>query len=268
MNKQSSPSKFGFDTDLAAKIDALEKAQALEAETKCSSCGAVAKQKRLTCEACGNYFERGVQASVFDNWDKPPTSRNSALTNEEAALDALKSYLVKRILAKGIDTVILGSLLATEIVTAFSVARAFSAVPAMAALTLAAITYGLPILMVMSVLVYQAAFESSPVQATLGKLLLGLYVEGADDRHARFEPLFFKTLVTAMPALAFVGAYAYFFFTKLKYGILLDAASTSVLAISGVACFVTYLSLHIIVGGEKKRQTVADMLNGLVVKER
>ena len=105
------------------------------------------------------------------------------------------------------------------------------------------------------------------MQASLGKLLLGLYVVDVDDKQARFEPIVFKTLLSLLPTAGFIAVYAYFFFSRLRYGLSLDAVSTSVLAVTGLACFVTFAALHIIVGG-KKRQTVPDLLTGMTVRER
>jgi uncharacterized RDD family membrane protein YckC len=255
-----------FDPDLAAKIEALEKREAMQ--RTCPSCGAVAKQARLTCEMCGNYFERGVEESVWDRVENRHSAKTAGLSDEEAQLVALKGYMVKRVAAKAIDVVIVGSLVTMELITYFSIARSFGGVPQIAGLLLALFTYGMPILILITVLGYQAAFESSPVQASLGKLLLGLFVVDVDGKQARFEPVVFKTFLSSLPALGFVGVYAYFFFSRLRYGIHLDAVSTSVLVVSGLACFVTFLAMHIIIGPEKRRQTISDMLTGMTVRER
>jgi uncharacterized RDD family membrane protein YckC len=115
---------------------------------------------------------------------------------------------------------------------------------------------------------YQAAFEASPVQATPGKLVMNLYVVDTEGKQMRSEPLIFKALLSYLPMFGFAGVYLYFFVTKFQYGMQLDAISTSVLAISGVAFFVTFLALHIILGPEKKRQTIPDLLTGIMVQER
>ncbi|MBU6452440.1 MAG: RDD family protein [Cyanobacteria bacterium REEB67] len=255
-----------FDPDLAAKIEALEKRQAMQ--RTCPSCGAVARQARLTCEMCGNYFERGVEETVWDRVENRQSGKNVGLSDEEAQVVALKSYMVKRIAAKIIDIVIVGSLITMEMLTFFSLARSFGGVPQLAAIMLGLFTYAMPILILITVLGYQAAFESSPVQASLGKLLLGLFVVDVEGKQARFEPVVFKTFLSSLPVLGFISVYAYFFFSRMRYGIHLDAVSTSVLVVSGLACFVTFLAMHIIIGPEKRRQTISDMLSGMTVRER
>ena len=253
----------GFDPDLAAKIEALEKQQALQ--KRCPHCGTSTTSQRLTCENCGNYFERGAEETV---WDKQVGLKVGNLTEEEAQLAALKSYLIKRILAKCIDSVIVGSILCLEFMTYFATARAFNGMPQYAPLMLTILYWGMPILVVLTVLCYQAAFEASPIQATPGKLALGLYVVDTDNKQMRSEPLIFKAFLSALPAFGFGGVYLYFFMAKWRFGLQLDAVSTAVFAISGVAFFVTFLSLHIILGSEKKRQTIPDLLTGVLVQER
>jgi hypothetical protein len=93
-------------------------------------------------------------------------------------------------------------------------------------------------------------------------------VVDSEGKPMRSEPLIFKAFLSYLPFLGFAGVYGYFYFTKFQYNMQLDAISTSVLAISGVAFFVTFLSMHIILGPEKKRQTIPDLLTGVMVQER
>ena len=140
---------ISFDPDLAAKIDALEKEQAQQ--RACPSCGAIAKQARLTCEMCGNYFERGYEESVWDKVDNRNPAKNGSVSDEEAQIIALKGYVARRVIAKTIDIVIVGSLITMEFISFFSLARAFGGVPQMAALMLGLLTYAMPVLVVLTI---------------------------------------------------------------------------------------------------------------------
>jgi len=264
MNSQSKGGS-GFDPDLAAKIEALEKQQSLQ--KRCPHCGTSTTSQRLTCENCGNYFERGAEQTAWDD-KQAGLTRAGNMTEEEAQLAALKSYLVKRVLAKCIDSVIVGSVICLEFMTYFGTVRAFNSMPQYAPLMLTLLCWGMPVLVVITVLCYQAAFEASPIQATPGKLALGLYVVDTEGKQMRSEPLIFKAFLSALPAFGFAAVYLYFFMAKWRFGLQLDAVSTAVFAISGVAFFVTFLSLHIILGPEKKRQTIPDLLTGILVQER
>ncbi|MBS1999774.1 MAG: RDD family protein [Cyanobacteria bacterium SZAS LIN-2] len=260
----SSKGGSGFDPELAAKIEALEKQQALH--KRCPSCGASSTSQRLTCESCGNYFERGAEETI---WDNPAAIfKVGGQTEEEQQLAALKSYLVKRIVAKAIDSVIVGSLIFMEFVGYFGLARGFNSMPQYAPLMLNILFWVMPVLVLVTVLGYQAAFEASPIQATPGKLAMSLYVVDADGKQMGSEALIFKAFLSSLPALGFAAVYLYFFMSRWRFGMQLDAISTAVLAISGVAFFVTFLSLHIILGAEKKRQTIPDLLSGTFVQER
>jgi hypothetical protein len=89
-----------------------------------------------------------------------------------------------------------------------------------------------------------------------------------DGKVMHAEPLIYKAVLSHLPMFGFAGVYFYFFFTKIQAGQQMDAISTSVLAISGVAFFVTFLAMHIILGSERKRQTIPDLLTGTIVQER
>lgn len=258
----SSKGGSGFDPELAKKIEALEKQQALQ--RRCPSCGVVATTQRLTCQSCGGYYERAGEPTLLG--DGP--SKGAILTDEEAQLVALKSYLVKRIIAKLIDSSIMISIVAVEYMTYFAVVNAFRNMPQYAPALLNCFFWFMPVLTIASLLGFQAVFEASPVQATPGKLVMNLYVVDTGGKQMRSEPLVFKAFLSYLPFFGFGGVYMYFFVTKFQYGMQLDRMAACVLAISGVAFFVTFLSLHIIVGPEKKRQTIPDFLTGVMVQER
>ena len=166
----NTPSKggSGFDPELAAKIEALEKQQALL--RRCPSCGTSATTQRLTCQSCGNYYDRGAEQTAWD-LKQAGLSKVSSQTEEEEQLAALKNYLIKRVLAKSIDLVVVGSIVAMEFLSYFALVKALSGMPQFAPLVLTLLYWFMPILTIVSVLGYQAAFEASPVQATPGKLL-------------------------------------------------------------------------------------------------
>ena len=223
--------------------------------------------QRLTCESCGNYFERGAEPTAWDA-KHAGLSKMGNLTEEEEQLVALKSYLLKRFAAKSIDTVIIGSIVAMEFMTYFATVKGFSSMPQYAPLLLTILYWVMPVVAIASLLGYQAVFEASPVQATPGKLMMGLYVVDTEGKQMSSEPLVFKALLSYLPFFGFACVWFYFLVTKWQYGLQLDAISTAVLAISGVAFFVTFLSMHIILGPEKKRQTIPDLLTGVMVQER
>jgi uncharacterized RDD family membrane protein YckC/ribosomal protein S27AE len=259
----------GFDPELAAKIEALEKKQALQPQQRrCPSCGTAALTTRLTCESCGNYYDRGNAQEEWDPKKLLLAKSGGGLSEEEEQLEALKSYLVRRTIAKVVDSLIVGSVVGMEYMTYFGLARALSSMPQFAPIMLNCFYWFMPILTIITLLGYQSAFEASPVQATPGKLLMNLYVVDIEGKQAQAEPLVFKAFLSYLPLLGFAGVYLYFFLSKFQYGRQLDAISTSVLAISGLAFFITFLALHIILGNEKKRQTIPDFLTGLTVRER
>ncbi len=135
----SSKGGGGFDPDLAAKIEALEKQQAQQ--RRCPHCGVASKTTRVTCENCGNYFERGAEKTI---WDAPLVGAGKAdASEEEAQLAALKSYLVKRTIAKTVDTFIIGSIIAMEYMSYFGLVNALSSMPQFAPLMLNTFHIGL-----------------------------------------------------------------------------------------------------------------------------
>ncbi len=187
----SSQGGSGFDPELKAKIEALEKQQAMQ--RRCPSCGESSTSQRLTCHNCGNYYDRGANQTA---WDLKQAALGKAVaeTEEDEQLAALKSYLIKRTTAKLIDCVIVGSIVAMEFLTYFGLVKAFSGIPECAPLMLTVLYWFMPILTVISVLGYQAAFEASPVQATPGKLVMGLYLVSVDGKQMAPEPLVLKGL--------------------------------------------------------------------------
>src|ERR1700679_301827 len=146
----SSKGGSGFDPELAAKIAALEKQQA--SQRRCPSCGTVTKTQRLTCENCGNYYDRGIEQTIWDA--KQSAAGKPAIETEEEQLVALKSYLVKRIIAKIIDTIIVGSFVAMEFMTYFALVRSFNGMPQFAGLMLAFLYWGMPVVALLTVIVY------------------------------------------------------------------------------------------------------------------
>ncbi len=264
-------------SDLAARIAAIEKTEA-ENQTNltCSKCGAKATERRLACGSCGQYFETGVEKSVWDN----PLAKIGALTSGglSSRLDstnvhdqekvALRAYMAKRIAAKAVDLTIVCSMLGLEFFTFFALVKSFLPIPGAAFMMLQFFNIGMPIIAVLTVLGYQAAFEASPVQATLGKFWLNLYVTNVDGENVRAEQVVFKTILSLLPILALGIVYSYFYSSKLKYGMHLDAATASVLAMTALGCLATFAALHIMIGNAKKRQTVPDLLTGCVVRER
>jgi uncharacterized RDD family membrane protein YckC len=263
-------------TDLAARIAAIEKT---EAENKtnltCGACGAKAIERRLTCGSCGQYFETGVEKSGWDPLAKISAIGTSGFASKldsssvhDQEKQALRAYMLKRLVAKTIDVTIVASMLGLEFFSFFALAKAFLPIPGAAYLMLQFFYVGMPIIAVLTVLGYQAAFEASPVQATLGKFCLNLYVTNGDGENVRAEQVVFKTVLSLLPIMALVGVYSYFYNTSLKYGMHLDAPTASVLAMTALGCIATFAALHILLGSAKKRQTVPDLVTGCVVRER
>lgn len=263
-------------TDLAARIAAIEK---IEAENitnlTCGACGAKAIERRLTCASCGQYFETGVEKNIWD-----PLAKIGAITSggfssrldssnvHDQEKQALRNYMFKRLLAKTIDVAIVTSALGLELVSFFGLAKAFLPIPGAAYLMLQFFHVGMPIIAVLTVLGYQAAFEASPVQASLGKFWLNLYVTNTDGENVRAEQVVGKTVLTLLPIMALVAVYGYFYNTHFRHGMHLDAPTASVLAMTAFGCIVTFAALHIMMGSAKKRQTVPDLVTGCVVRER
>lgn len=263
-------------TDLAARIAAIEKTE-LEnlANLTCGACGAKAIERRLTCGSCGQYFETGVEKGGWDPLAKISaiatggfSSKLDSSSVHEQEKRALRAYMFKRLLAKTIDVTIVTSMLGLEFFSFFALAKVFLPIPGAAYLMLQFFYVGMPIIAVLTVLGYQAAFEASPVQATLGKFWLNLYVTNADGENVRAEQVVFKTVLSLLPILALVAVYSYFYNTSLKYGMHLDAPTASVLAMTALGCIATFAALHILLGSAKKRQTVPDLVTGCVVRER
>jgi uncharacterized RDD family membrane protein YckC/ribosomal protein L37AE/L43A len=255
-----------FDPLLAEKIAAIE---AHERKTKliCPHCGSVSTDVRLSCDNCGNYFDGGAAQSARDV-RLAALNASGGLSREELEKLAQKNYLAKRLMAKTIDIAILSALIICEFLVYFAVARSVSGVPHLAYLTLNFFYWGMPIVTLVSILGYQAAFEASQVQATPGKLLLGLYVEDLNKQIVRSEAMVLKTFTGITPAMVLIAVYAYFYHVRLQYGAVLDAPSTAVLALTGLTCFATLAAMHILVGKEDKRRTVLDAISGCRVKER
>lgn len=268
--------------ELLARIAAIEKSeQQSRVKTVCRTCGHSMNgaEKRLTCLACGKYLEVSESAAEGAQWSHAvrKSLTDFAGLNETAAnvhdreRIALRKYVLKRVAAKVVDSVIVSSLVALEVVLSFGVARSLSVVPEAAALMVGLLSIGVPLLALVTVLGYQAVFEASPVQATPGKLWLGLYVTDGDGGSVRCEKVVFKTIVSLLPLAAFLLVYAHFYNARLKFGLGLDSASASVLAMTTLACIATYLSMHILTGagGKSRKQTIVpDLLCGSVVQER
>lgn len=265
---QDLPPARSFNDDLKAKIEALEQA---ENKTKliCPGCGATSLQVRLTCSSCGRYFERGVEETIWDKALNPLAGdKKKILSAAEQERSAQISYLGRRLLAKTVDVLIVGSILFAESALLISLIRALLGIPGAASLLINFYFIADIALAVVTVLGYQALFESSPVQATLGKLLCGLYVTNNDGHIVRSEQIVFKTIVSLLPLMAFALVYGYFYQLRLQHGLGLDVATTAVVAISAVAALVTFAAMHIMLGAQKRRQTVPDLLLGTVVRER
>jgi uncharacterized RDD family membrane protein YckC len=266
--------------ELLARIAAIEKSeQQSKAKTVCRSCKHVmpAEEKRLTCLACGQYLETAVSEAENTIWN---ASFGQAVKRSlvDFGLDASnvhdqeklaqRKYMARRLFAKVIDTVIVASIIALEVVLSFAVTRSLMVIPQAAPLLLILLSLGVPLMALITVLGYQAAFESSPVQATPGKFWLGLYVTSADGAAVRCEQVIGKTLLSLLPTAAFILVYAYFYNSRLQFGLSLDGPSASVLAMTTLACIVTALAMNILVGPASKRQTITDLLSGSLVRER
>lgn len=256
-----------FDPHLADKIAAIE---AAEKKTKliCPACGAVSTDLRLSCENCGKYFDNSDAAQGLLNVKMAAINGTGGLSLDEQEKLALKSYLTKRMLAKSVDVAIVASILACQYLVFFAIAKAVSPYANLSYLILNFFYWGMPIINIITVLGYQSAFEASQVQATPGKLMLGLYVEDLNGQIMRSESLVFKSFLFNLPGALIMGAYAYFYHARLQYGMGLDAASSTVLALVALTCFVTFASMHMLIGKEEKRRIVLDVVAGCRVKER
>ncbi len=261
----SSTSTGSYGSDLAAKIAALESSEKSKLKLVCASCGATSSEGRLTCATCGKYFSTGAEKTI---WENPIGFLQNQSTNvHDQEKIALRNYLFKRAAAKAVDLFIVGSMISLEFISYLAIAKSLLAIPSAAALMLNFFYVGVPAMAVLTILGYQAAFESSPVQATLGKFWLGLYVTNNDGENVGAEKVVFKTILSLSPIVAFLAVYSFFYETTLRLGAHLDAPTASVLAMTALACFVTFGAMHILIG-TKKRQTVPDLLTGCVVRER
>lgn len=258
-----------YNLDLKARIEALEKA---ENKTKliCPGCGATSVENRLTCGACGRYFEQGIEETIWDKALKPIAADRKVLSPAEQEKAAQMRYLGRRLGAKAVDTVIVASLVFVETVSYLGLIKAMLAVPFPAAAQLLINFFWIVNSLIIGsiILGYQAIFECSPVQATLGKLLFGLHTTDCDGHNARFERLVFKTILLLLPMIGFACEYAYFWEARLRHGLWLDAASTAVVAVSAVAAVITNAAMSIMMGKDKRRQTVVDIVAGTMVRER
>jgi uncharacterized RDD family membrane protein YckC/ribosomal protein S27AE len=265
---QDQPAVRSFNDDIKAKIAALEQA---ENKTKliCPGCGATSLESRLTCGACGRYFERGVEETIWDKALNPLVGKDRQLLSAAQQERAARvSYAGRRLAAKAVDISIVASLLWLEAIGYFGLIRAVMGVPGAAALLINFYYIVVSLVWLVTVLGYQAVFESSPVQATLGKLLFGLYVSDKEGQTVRCEQIVFKTIISLLPILAFAAVYGHFWQARLCHGLSLDAATTAVVAVSALAALLTYIAMHIMLGAEKRRQTVPDLLVGVMVIER
>ncbi len=264
----SGGSTTSYASDLAAKIAAIEKNES-QAKIICRSCGEPSAEGRLTCGSCGKYFSTDVETGKTI-WENPVAflqNQTASASVHDREKIALRNYLIKRAAAKAVDLFIVGSMIGLEFIGYLAIAKSLLAIPSAAALMLNFFYVGVPAMAVLTILGYQAAFESSPVQATLGKFWLGLYVSNSDGENVGAEKVVFKTLVSLSPIAAFIMVYSFFYETTLRLGAHLDAPTASVLAMTALACFVTFAAMHILIG-TKKRQTVPDLLTGCVVRER
>lgn len=258
------PYANALDPDLAKKIAMIE---AEERKTKmiCPACGAVSTDMRLTCHNCGVYFDGHTGSSDVR---VAALASTGGLSLEEQEKLARRSYLSRRALAKLVDVSIVAAFIAFQYIVYFAVARSLIAFPSAAYLAFNFFFWGMPVLSVLTILSYNAWFESSQVQATPGKLMFGLYAEDLNGQLLRSPALVGKSLLAALPLFAAVAVYAFFYNVRLQYGLSLDANSASVLALTAFTCLVTSLTMHIFVGKEDSRRTVLDVIAGMRVCER
>lgn len=256
-----------FDPYLAEKIAAIE-AEEKKTRLICPACGAVSMEMRLSCQDCGQYFESSPGERGINNVRQAALHGTGGLSQEDLEKLAFKSYMTRRVLAKVVDSIIVSSIIACQYLLFFAFAKAVSPYAHMAYLTLNFFYWGMPVLNAISVLGYQSAFEASQVQATPGKLMFGLYVEDMNGQIVHSESMIVKTLLYNSPLVALMGVYIYFYNARLQYGIALDAASSTVLAVVALTCFLTFAAMHMIIGKEEKRRIVLDVIAGCRVQER
>jgi RDD family. len=140
----------------------------------CDTCGAKIEDLRLSCKSCGNYLNSGVRQS---SWDKLRTESRtrSVLAIETPAQITCRELMLKRVMAAAIDSAIVGTVL---FIAGFSYFRyvfaTIGAEPELEPLLVSISYYVLPIAGLISFALYNASFESSPVMATLGNMIVGL----------------------------------------------------------------------------------------------
>lgn len=155
---------------------AVREEEIVKAVPACDTCGAKIEDIRLSCKSCGNYLNSGVRQS---SWDKLRTESRtrSVLAIETPAQITCRELMLKRVMAAAIDSAIVGTVL---VVLGFLYFRyVFATIGAEPQLEplLVSISYCvLPIAGLISFALYNASFESSPVMATLGNMVVGLSV--------------------------------------------------------------------------------------------
>lgn len=165
----------------------------------CDTCGAKIEDLRLSCTSCGNYLHSGVRQS---SWDKLRTESRtrSVLAIETPAQITCRELMLKRLTAATIDCALVGIVLLIAGFLYFRyVLSTIGADPHLEPL-LVSISYGvLPVATLVSYALYNASFESSPVMATLGNMVVGLTVSRVSGEALTFTDSIGRSAVNLSP---------------------------------------------------------------------
>lgn len=234
----------------------------------CDTCGAKIEDIRLSCKSCGNYLNSGVRQSSWDKLRTESRSR-SVLAIETPAQITCRELMLKRVMAAGIDGSIVGAVL---LILGFSYFRyvfaTIGAEPELEPLLVSISYYVLPIASWISFALYNASFESSPVMATLGNIVVGLTVSKSSGEALTFMESFSRSAVNLSPVVLLSLA---IWLTKLvnpsletfSWDILLY--TTQAIWLVAIFCLLVYTINLFWISFSGKSQTLCDFVTDTVV---
>jgi len=234
----------------------------------CDTCGAKIEDLRLSCTSCGNYLHSGVRRSSWDKLRTESRSR-SVLAIETRCQMTCRELMLKRLMAAAIDSALVGTVL---LIAGFSYFRyVFSTIGAEPQLEplLVSISYGvLPVATLVSFALYNASFESSPVMATPGNMVVGLSVSRACGEALTFTESLGRSAVNLSPLSLLVVAV---WLTKLlnpslesfSWDILLYTTQAIWLVV--IFCLLSYTVNLFWISFSGKSQSLCDLVTDTVV---
>src|SRR5579883_1361754 len=213
----------------------------------CQACGTKSDKVRLSCANCGSYFNSQVQQTSFEKRKTKEMMKTSSSSlpayavKEEATW---RSLMLRRLLAKGIDLALIGTIYGIIAFSYFHYAnRVVAESPEYEPLFMDITYCVVPLLGIVFLVVYSAVFESSPLMATPGKFVSGLTVSKDGGKTLSHIEALGRSFVAHLPLVLLVVA---LWFTKMINPAISSMSNQSmittgqVLGVSGAFCLFAY----------------------------